>query len=382
MVELESLREIANQTLTDIESKTNQQTPAVSIAYNRLIANALAALSLSNKLHNIDQRKECFPQTATELGLGLWSGLVNRQRIPGTPAQLQITLTGTNGIVIGQNSTGPRWKAQNGIIYSTKTGGLIESGTLSAEILSTEAGSESTLQIGDELNLVTTIPGVDPKAVVTAINVTGTDQENIEDWRAAIIQIAAFPAEIGTASWFYAQATSVPGITRAYIYADQDYPGRVLIYAVADDNIDGLPSSAQLAAIEAVFTTAQKNIVWATDLLPNGEKRIEAFASPVDAYDLEILVGTPALSESIKIAIEAAIENYAKTRNPYIKGLSLLDAGTLEAVAISALIQNTIESNPSEIGKFTGVTLSKDGTPSGYFTLEPGRRAKINVTYG
>lgn len=383
MVELQPLRTIADEVLTDIESKTNQSTPAVSVSYNRLVANAVAALSLSNKLHNIDQRKECFPQTATEnVGLPLWAALVNRPRIAGIPAELQVTITGTSGTVIGQNSTGPRFKAENGIIYSTKIGGLIQSGTLSATILSTESGSESTLQIGDELNLVTTLVGVDTKATVTAINVTGTDQEDVEDWRAAIIQKAAFPAEIGTVAWFYTQAVSVPGITRAYPYCDQSYPGRVLIYAVADANTDGQPSSAQLADIEAVFTAANKNIMWAYDLLPNGSKRIEAYASPIDEYVLEILVGSPALSATIKTAIETAIANYALTRNPYIKGLSLSDAGTLEAVALSSLIQNTIESNPSETGKFTGVTLSKNGTPSGYFTLSPGRRAKITVIYG
>ena len=34
---LQSLRQLADQILTDIESKTNQNTPAVNVAYNRII---------------------------------------------------------------------------------------------------------------------------------------------------------------------------------------------------------------------------------------------------------------------------------------------------------------------------------------------------------
>jgi hypothetical protein len=155
----------------------------------------------------------------------------------------------------------------------------------------------------------------------------------------------------------------------------------VEIFAVADANANGTPSGAQLAAIEEVFTQVEKNILWATDLLPNGDKRIEAFASPLDTYEVVIREGVPALSASMKTAIESALDNYALTRNPYIKGLSLLDQGTLEAVALSAVCQNTIDSNPDETGKIIGVSLLKDDVSADYYTLDPGHRAQITVSY-
>jgi len=153
------------------------------------------------------------------------------------------------------------------------------------------------------------------------------------------------------------------------------------IYAVADANTDGTPSGSQLLDIEALFVTAGKNIMWASTLLPNSAKRIEAFASPIDEYEVTIIEGSPALSVNMKAYIESALDDYFSTRNPYINGLSLLDQGTVSATQINAVVQNTIDSNPSEIGTFTGVTLKLGETQSGQFVLSPGRRAKYAVIY-
>jgi len=57
-VAIESLPAYKQQVLADIESKTNQNTPALDVSYNRIIANACAALALTTKLHNIDQHRE------------------------------------------------------------------------------------------------------------------------------------------------------------------------------------------------------------------------------------------------------------------------------------------------------------------------------------
>ncbi len=382
-VPLLSLREKADQILSDIESKTNQDTPAVDVAYNRAVANGLAAMSLQDQYHNIDQRKECFPQTASEeIGLPLWAGLVNRPRGTGTQADLQAQATGTNGETIGTGSTGPRWKADSGIKYGTKTGATISGGVASIAVIADQAGTEGTLQVSDKITLTTTIPGIDTTATITAINVAGAPQETVESWRAAIVQLAAFPPLSGTAAWFYTEALKISGITRAYPYSDQNFPGRILIYAVDDSQTDGQPTAPQLAEIEAITSTAQKNIMWAYNLLPNASKRLEAFASPIDIYDVVITEGVPAMSASLKQAVEASINNYFLTRNPYINGLSLEDQGAVEEVAITTVAQNTIDAEVGETGRFTDIGLTKQGSaPADIYILDPGNRAKANISY-
>lgn len=382
MIETSSLRELADQVLADIESKTNQNTPPVAVAYNRIVANAVAALHLSAQLHNVDQRKECFPQTASEnIGLSLWADIVNRPRGSGVQATLQALATGTNGIVIGTGTVGPRWQS-DGLQFSTITGGTISGGAAEIEVQCSIAGTIGTLQIGDEIALTTTIAGIDSIATITAINIPGEDQEEVEDWRSAIIQLAAFPPNIGTAAWFYNEAISIDGITRAYPYSSQSYPGQVIIYAVADGNTDGIPSAAQLEDVASIASEANKNVLWAYETLPNSEARLVALASPVDLYYVTITEGTPPLSASMKEAIEAAIDNYFLTRNPYIQGLFLEDQGSVEAVGISSTIQNTIESQVGDTGRITDVTLQKEGELAAeIYTLEVGHRAKPSISY-
>ena len=383
MATQQSLRELATQILTDIEGKTNQDTPVIDVAYNRAISNGVAGLSLLNQVHDIDQRKECFPQTASEdLGLVLWSGLVNRPRGAGVQAELQIEITGSDGTTIGTGTTGPKWLSDSGITYSTTSGATITGGIASVSILSSQYGTEGTLQIGDEVTLTTTKVGINGTATVTAINVVGSEAESVESWRAAIVQLAAFPPNVGTASWFYTKALSVPGITRAYPYVSQTFPGRIELYCVADDNTDGIPSDAQLEDVEAIMDEAYNNIMWAVNILPNGQKRLEAFASPIDEYDVVITDGTPSLSATEKELLETSINNYFLTRNPYINGLSLENQGSVEEVAITATAQNTLDSQIGTTGKFTEIGLQKVGeAPASVYSLDIGTRAKANISY-
>jgi uncharacterized phage protein gp47/JayE len=382
MIEIESIRTIADQVLTDIESKTNQNTPNTPVSYNRILSLAVSAVALLNKMHNVDQRKECFPQTATpEIGLKLWGELKDRPRKPGIKAELGIGATGVNDTIVSQGSSGPTWIATSGIAYTTKTGGRVQSGAVPLTITATVYGTEGTLSIGDEVILSSSVPGLDTKATVTSINIIGENEEEIEDWRAALVQKIAFPPDIGTSAWFYNLAVSIDGITRAYPYVDEDYPGKIIIYAVDDSKTDGAPSASQLSDIVALFSEAGNDCLWSSYLLPSGDPRITAVASPIDTYAVKIFDGAPSLSSTMKEAIESALDTYADTRNPYIKGLSMEDQGTVETVSVSAIIQNVIDSNPSDTGRFTGVSITLGSTTAEYFTLEMGRRVKFIYAY-
>lgn len=382
-VNVESLEYYRSQILTDIETKTNQDTPPVDIAYNRILANSMAAMALLNKMHNVDQRKECFPQTASEeVGLPLWGELTNRPRKPAVAAEMVVRVTGTNGTVIGTYGQGPLWKSSDGNTYDTTVGGTITGGILDITIKCRVLGEQGTLSIGATVDLTTTVTGLDPVGQVTSISTAGDEQETLDAWRAAIIQIAAYPPNIGTASWFFNQSITVDGITRVFPYCNSDYPGRVEIYAAADGNVDGAPTPAQLEAIEDLFVPAPNDVMWATGTLPNGEKRIEAMASPTDNYNVVITDGTPSLSQTLKDKIEAAIDNYFLTRSPYIRGISIENYGAVEKVAVVTVAQNVIEAQPSDTGRFADIDIVKDGSsPEDIYILEQGHRAKATISY-
>ncbi|MHA1379307.1 MAG: baseplate J/gp47 family protein [Candidatus Helarchaeota archaeon] len=382
-VDIQSLVDYRDQILIDIETKTNQDTPPVDIAWNRLVSNALSAMALLNKLHNVDQRKECFPQTASEkVGLPLWAELTNRPRNLAVSAQMIIRAIGTNGTVIGTFGQGPVWKGDDGNLYDVSVGGTISGGFVDITIKARKAGEQGTLSVGATVSLIETSIGIDDTAEVQSISIAGEEQESVDSWRLAIIQITAYPPNIGTSSWFFTQSSTVDGITRVFPYSDIDFPGRVEIFVAADANVGGEPTPAQLAAIEDLFTDAPNDVMWANGILPNSQKRIEAFASPVDNYSVVITDGSPSLSEDLKTKIEAAIDNYFLTRSPYIRGLSLEDFGAVEKVAVITVSQNVIEAQPTDTGRFADIDIVKDGSsPEDIYILEEGRRAKATITY-
>lgn len=382
-VEILSLVDYRDQILVDIESKTNQDTPPVDIAYNRILATSLAGVALLNKLHNVDQRKECFPQTATEnVGLPLWGELTNRPRNQAVSSSQIVRATGTNGTVIGTFGQGPVWLGSDGNLYDTSVGGTITGGFVDITIKARIPGEQGTLSVGATVTLSETSTGIDSTAEVQSISISGEEQESVDSWRIAIIQITAYPPNIGTSSWFFSQAITVDGVTRIFPYSDIDLPGRVEIFVAADDNVDGEPTPAQLAAIELLFTDAPNDVMWANGTLPNSQKRIEAIASPVDNYSVVITDGSPSLSQDLKDKIEIAINNYFLTRSPYIRGLSIEDYGAIEKVAVITVSQNVVESQPTDTGRFADIDIVKDGSsPEDIYILEEGKRAKATITY-
>ena len=383
MIPLQSLSDYRNQILTDIENSTNQLTPPVNIAYNRIIANALSGMALLNKMHNIDQRKECFPQTASEdVGLPLWGELTSRPRNPAISAAMVVTVTGVNGTVVGTFGQGPVWKGSDGNTYDTTIGGTITGGQVNITIKARVQGEQGTLSVGSFVSLTQTLTGVDESAIVDSITTAGQEQEAINSWRIAIIQITAYPPNIGTSSWFFTKSSSVDGVTRVFPYSDPTLPGRVEIFVAADGNVDGLPTPAQLTAIELLFTDAPNDIMWASGTLPDLQKRIEALASPIDDYDVVITDGSPTLSQTLRDKIETAINNYFLTRSPYIRGLSVEDYGVIEKVAVIAVAQNVIEAQSTDDGRFADIDIVKDGgSPEDIYVLDAGKRAKAIITY-
>lgn len=376
-IEITSLEEKRDQILTDIESFTNQDTPSIEVAFNRILANAQGGMSLQNQLYTLDKLAECFPQTASEYGLSLHAELKNTARGLPSSSEAYVAITGTVGETVGTYSTGPQWSA-NGYLFETSVGGVFDSnGELTIEVVSIDTGSKTTLSVDQTVELTTTITNINNEGTVTEIISNGEDEQGLESWRQDIIRAYAFPPNMGTASWFYNKSLEVSGITRCFPYVDPDNLGRVLLYLADDSKTGGLPSQSQIDEVEALFSTSDNNVMWAYKTLPNGLNRVDAFESEAESFTVSITDGIPALSASLKVQIESAIDTYFNQREPYINGLSLYNYGYVSKTDIVTVVQNTINSQTGSTGRFTDleVTRTSGGTTQDIYTLTNGNRA-------
>jgi len=374
-IRINSIEDDAEQIVQDIESKTNQITPAVPFSYNRTVADAVAAQNAVTKLHNVDQRKECFAQTATEfVGLPLLAQETNTPRGKGDQAILTVTVTGTDGTVIGSYTEGPEF-VSNDIVYQTILGATI-SGPTNINVKAKVSGAEANLQPPDEITLSSTYTGIDDTAVVVSLVSSGTNPETVESWRKRIIQEQAFPSTVaGTTPWFAKKAVQVPGITAAYPYSS-DTLGKVDIYLSADGTEPAVPTSEQMLAVESVFKIAPNDCLWST--LPD---RVNAKQSVIDAYTATITQGAT-LSASTQDAVFLAVKDYFESRAPFIEGFSLTNTGTISVADVYAVVQNVVSGITGEKGYITDVGITAMAYPTADIYIMPkGLRAKGSVIW-
>ena len=379
-----SLRDTIAQIITNIEQATGQTTPSLPVAYNRVLANAMGAQSITNRIYFKDQRKEVFPQTSSEVGLTLWGELISRPRTPAIATQLEITVTSPiEGFVIGVGANGPRWLGSNGIVYSTVTAAApIESGTALIIIKAVEGGAVGNLIVGAELNLVSAFGDLDTKATVTLVTTVGEEIESIEVWRVAILDRLRTPDLSGTVAYFHFRALEVDGITDAFPYVSEDLPGAITIHAVAETNTNGTPTAQQLVDISAVFDTAFNNILWATGTLPGGTARLTVIASGLTEFNL-VTNGFP-LNAKVIEAVNSAVTRYFDEKRPFISGLTLESDGFIDRHELVGIIADEAKIIDPSV-EFASISLQLNTGPgievSNRTNLDEGQRVKVNITH-
>lgn len=374
MIPIQSIEENSEQIIQDIENKTNQTTPAVPFAYNKNLADAMSAQAAVNKLHNVDQRNECFVDTASEfVGLPLLAGETNTPRNNGNQTILTVSVIGENGVVIGTYNNGPEF-VKDDVVYQTIQGATIAAGVASINVQAKVTGSIANLQNGDEMTLSSTFTGIDDVATVTDTVSPGTDQEDVEDWRQKIKQEKAFPSTVaGTTPWFARISQIVPGITAAYPYSSDDI-GKIDLFLAADAELGGVPPIEMMDAVVSIFKIAPYDCLWST--LPD---RIDAQQSVKDIYGVQITQGSEPITQPTRDAITASIEVYFENRKPFIEGLSLSNTGVINKADIFAITQNIINGSTGEKGIVADVVITAMAYPAADIYIMPeGLRAVVS----
>jgi hypothetical protein len=330
------------------------------------------------KLHNVDQRKECFVQTATEFeGLPRLAFEANVPRKNGIQTILEVTVTGNDGVVILTYSDGPEF-VKNDIVYQTISGGTITGGSVTISIKAKVSGSSANLQIGEELSLSSTYIGLDSIATVTDTLTSGSNKESVESWRERIAQEKRFPSTVqGSTSWFSKIAKQIEGITEAYPYSS-DTIGEVDLYLSADAEVDGVPTTSQKQAVKDLFKLAPNDCLWSS--LPD---RINTFDSVKDEYAVDITDGIPAISTATKYLIVDEINKYFESRKPFISGFSARNTSVINRFDIFAIVQNVVASTPGETGIVTDVVITSFLYPAAdQYIMPKGLRAKAgDITF-
>lgn len=266
-----SIIDITTRIEKGIESRLFGGVALLRRAVLRILARVFAGAIHTNYGHVDWLKDQLFVVTAEEEFLVRIGKAWGVNRRAGSFATGQVTFTGTNGSIIPADT---RIQDENGIEYGTLAQVIIPpAGYTVGNIQSVEATADANnLYEGTTryLQLIEPITGVNNSASIIGDITGGEDQEDIEDWRARILQRIQNPPMGGNAQDYVRWAMEISGVGRAWCYPLAGGPGTVSVVIISNDPNDPTPSTQLISDVQAHINdvkpvTADVTVVPPTD---------------------------------------------------------------------------------------------------------------------
>lgn len=261
-----TLSEIIDRIKSDLESAFNFGSPALRRSGIGLFAKAFGGAVHMLHGHLEFLSKQILVDTATTEYLERYAGIWGLTRKPSDFAAGNVTFTGTNGAVI---SAGTLLNRSDGIQYELDAEVTIASGTGTGSVICLTTGSTGNTDSAVVLTLGSPISGVDSSVTVAIGGLTGgVGAETDDSLRSRVLARIQEPPKGGAASDYEQWATSIEGVTRAFVFPLALGPGTISVYIVNDNAEDPIPPSAKVAEVQAYIDDVRPVTATPTVLAP------------------------------------------------------------------------------------------------------------------
>ena len=215
---------------TILRTKNGDNSPILSKAAIKSLGYAIAGVCGELWQLSVWIYKQCFPQTCGLAALKFWGNLIGVDYKNGETANLSVKLTDVNA----QNlPAGVIYKELNsGLIFKTASQVATVEGEITATVICTSPGSVGNLPAGTVLNIANPIDGIPSTAIVTAVTIEGTADEELEEYRKRVLYKFHNKSQSGSPLDYYTWTMEVSGIVDALPYVLEE--GTVTIYPVAE----------------------------------------------------------------------------------------------------------------------------------------------------
>lgn len=270
-----------------------------------------------------------------------------------------------------------------GVIHMTTTDVPLDDDTVLVRIRAMSdqyggdgSGSIGNLSVGQSISFAAPIPNISRFAEVDEQTVTGASAELEGAYRARVLRRFQRRPQGGADADYRDWAESVPGIARAWPYPGD--PGEVMLAIEATEESsgdpDGIPTLAQIAAVEQAVVYDEEGLPYRRPACA----QVNVIPIVRTGFAVEVIgLSAPGLEADAEAAIEAAIDDYLRSREPYSVGLSVLprrDRVTLAGVS------GVADDAASAIGGTIVSVVLRDDTNAviSAYTLDPGELAKLD----
>lgn len=179
--------------------------------------------------------------------LARWADIWGIGRLPAAAATGSVSFTAEAGAVI---AAGTLLQALDGQQYATTADATGTVPTLTAPVQALAAGAAGNRTAGQSVTLVSPVAGVQATATAGELS-GGADAEDDAALRARLLTRIQQPPHGGAAFDYVAWALEVPGVTRAWCYAQELGIGTVTVRFMRDDDTGPIPDAGEVAAVQA-----------------------------------------------------------------------------------------------------------------------------------
>jgi uncharacterized phage protein gp47/JayE len=394
-VAVPSTQDLNDEIIADLAAAFAQSIPILPKAFLRVIAKVLAGKLAISFRYNAFTHLQLYVAHAsyeetTVRGKRIrplveWGRLLGEgDPLPAQRAELACAVTVTNQT--GTLRAGSQLLFQDtGVLYSTTFDVPLNSAEVAVTVRAVSdpsgnggAGEIGNLPVDSLLQFANPLANVAGARVVSTA-VAGADAEAPEVYRTRVVRRTKARPQGGAYADYREWAESVSGIYRAYPYTGT-VPGTVEVYVEAtfesSGSEDGIPTGPQLTAVLDAINL--NNISGKATRRPANAAPLVLAIERIE-FDMEVAGLDPA-SPELEDDIETAVEEYLRSREPYIVGVSSLPrADRITVGAVSGVIE---EVTSAAGATFNTVMLSSTLGLGAAWTLDRGTKAKLgNTTY-
>lgn len=211
--------------------------------------------------------------------------------------------------------------------------------------------------------------------VVQTITFVASDAETEAAYRARVVSRFSARPQGGAYADYRIWGSDDPGVQNIYPYTGRS-PGAVDVYVeatVATSNEDGIPSLAQLQAVKALIEQDQSGLA--------SRRPVSAYVNvePISRQPFSVTVTNLVADDppATMDTIEAALDDFFRSREPFIVGLSALPrADRVTRSGVSGVVDEAASADGATVNTVE-VTLA--GQPITAYTLSAGEKAKLGT---
>lgn len=355
-----------NEYTTRIKKETGADIPLLEKSVVRSFGWGVASVAVMYQNYLAWVYLQILPQTCSLPVLKLWGSLFGVEYKNGTKTTLQVEI---DNVTASSIIAGTLWKSsKNGVVYTSLSTVYPVDGTAVLSLEAKTSGPAGNLNPGDELDITNPFDGIPDKAVVKSVLVTGSNDEDVEDYRKRVLIAFKRKAQGGSLVDYYLWSTEVAGIIDAFPYVLES--GTIVVYLVADGSgKDRTPTGSvtpnpfpewengNMKAISGsgLFYQAAMAINGTADMKntrrPAGAV-VELRMPNYTGYRVEITELSPATND-INAKIKAAIVSYLDDKKPNIMALGYTKQdATINASKLNAAVQNAIDTDGGGYSSF------------------------------